>query len=256
MIDPASDAWLVEAAGGDAARLAALRWRVEAGEPAGYVAGFIRFRGLRLNMDRRAFITDPETSLLVDVALAEGRALQAALGRPPQLLEFGVGAGSLSLSLHVEQPDWHYAGLDVDAPALELAAQNAAAHGCRLTLLQSDYLDGWPSDRPPPDLIFGDPPRGSREDLYDAHRDAAYYDAMPAASAYPQGGRTAIHDELLRRLAAARWPTRIVLNYGVLPEPVIARSAAPLAAWRLVHPKPGVSVLVGRAGGPDTDGRL
>lgn len=244
MIDPQSDAWLVEAAGGDAVRLEALRQRVREGEPAGYVAGFIRFRGLRIAMDRRAFITDAETSLLVDVVLAEGRRL---LGRTPRILEFGVGAGSLSLALHAEQPDWQFAGLDVDAPALELAAENAAAHGCQLDLMRSDYLDGWPADRAPPDLIFGDPPWGSREDLYDAHRDAAYYDAMPAASAYPQGGRTAIHDELLRRLAAARWPTRIVLNYGVLPESVIARSAAPLADWRLVHPKPGVSVLVGHA---------
>ena len=247
MIDPLSDAWLVEAAGGDAARLASLRRRVSEGEPAGYVAGFIRFRGLRLAMDRRAFITDAETSLLVDVALDQGRALQQQLGRAPQILEFGVGAGSLSLAMHAEQPDWRYAGLDVDAPALALAAENAAVHGCRLELFQSDYLDGWPADRAPPDLIFGDPPWGSREDLYDAHRDASYYDAMPAASAYPQGGRTGIHDELLRRLADARWPTRIVLNYGVLPEPVIARSAAPLADWRLAHPKPGVSVLVGHA---------
>lgn len=247
MIDPLSEAWLSEAAGGDAVRLEALRQRVLGGEPAGYVAGFIRFRGLRLAMDRRAFITDAETSLLVDVALDEGRRLEAALGRPPRVLEFGVGAGSLSLAMHAEQPGWHYAGIDVDAAALELAAENARTHGCALELLQSDYLSGWPTASAPPDLLFGDPPWGSREDLYDAHRDAAYYDAMPAASAYPGAGRTAIHDELLRRLSALRWPTRVVLNYGVLPQPVIAASAAPLGSWRLVHPKPGVSVLVGEA---------
>ncbi len=250
-LDAAADALLVEAADGDAQRLAELRARLASGEPAGYVAGFIRFRGLRLRMDRRAFITDAETSLLVDVALAEGRALQAARTEPPQVLEFGVGAGSLSLAMHAAQPDWRYAGLDVDSSALQLAAENAAAHGCDLTLHHSDYLDGWPPDAAPPDLLFGDPPWGSREDLYDANRDAAYYDAMPAASAYPPGGRTGIHDELLRRLAAARWPTRVVLNYGVLPEALIARSAAPLASWRLVHPKPGVSVLVGQAALPD-----
>nr|WP_282453030.1 methyltransferase [Lysobacter sp. CAU 1642] len=198
-------------------------------------------------MDRRAFITDSETSLLVDVVLEQGRALQRELHRPPRVLEFGVGAGSLSLALHALEPEWRYTGLDVDAAALELAAENAASHACRLDLLQSDYLDGWPDDRTPPDLVFGDPPWGSREDLYDAGRDAAYYDAMPPASAYPHGGRTAIHDELLRRLRAAGWAARIVLNYGVLPEPLIARSAAPLPQWRLVHPKPGISVLVGEA---------
>jgi methylase of polypeptide subunit release factors len=247
VIDPLADAWLVEAAAGDAARLAALRQRVHDGEPAGYVAGFIRFRGLRLKMDPRAFITDAETSLLVDVALAQGRTLQAALGRPLQVLEFGVGAGSLSLALHAEAPDWRYAGLDVDAAALNLAAENAAVCGCPLELLRSDYLDAWPGARPPPDLIFADPPWGSRDDLYDAGRDAAYYDAMPASSAYPRLGRTAIHDELLRRLAAAGWSSRIVLNYGVLPAEVIAASASPLSCWQLLHPRPGISVLVGQA---------
>lgn len=244
---PPHDAWLVKAAAGDAALLGALRRRVADGEPAGYVAGFIEFRGLRLKMDPRAFVTDPETSLLVDAALAEGRALQARLDRPLRVLEFGVGAGSLSLSMHAEQPDWRYAGVDVDAAALALAAENAAEHGCELALHHGEYLDAWPDGGSPPDLLFGDPPWGSRDDLYDAHRDAAYYDAMPAASAYPPGGRTAIHDELLRRLAAAGWPTRLVLNYGVLPEALIACSAAPLAEWHLRHPKPGVSVLVGRA---------
>jgi methylase of polypeptide subunit release factors len=247
VIDRLSDAWLVEAAGGDAARLESLRQRVREGEPAGYVAGFIRFRGLRLAIDRRAFITDAETSLLVDVALAEGRALQRELGRAPQVLEFGVGAGSLSLAMHAEQPDWHYSGLDVDAPALELAAQNAAAHGCDLALFRSEYIDGWPAERAPPDLIFGDPPWGSRNDLYDAQRDAAYYDAMPAASAYPRAGRTAIHDQLLRRLVARGWRSRLVLNYGVLPVELIARSALPLSRWQLVHPRPEISVLVGQA---------
>lgn len=241
------EALLMEAAGGDPQRAASLRARIAAGEPAPYVLGALRFRGRRFLMDRRGYITDPEASHLVDTVLAEGRGLQAALGRPLQVLEFGIGAATQGLSVLLEQPDWQLAGLDIDAEALALAADNAALHGRQIELFVSDYLSGWPAGRGFPDLLFADPPWGSREDLYDDERDASYYDQMPAASAYPQGGRTAIHDELIRRLVAQRWSCLLVLNYGVIPPELIARSAAPLAQWTLRHPKPGMSVLVGRA---------
>jgi methylase of polypeptide subunit release factors len=241
------EALLAEVAAGDPQRAAALRARIAAGEPAPYVLGVLRFRGHRFRIDPRAYITDPEASHLVDTVLAEGRALQAQLGRPLQVLEFGIGAATQGLSVLLEQPDWRMAGLDIDADALALAAENARLHGQDLELFASDYLTGWPAGRAPPDLLFADPPWGSREDLYDAERNADYYDRMPPASAYPQGGRTAIHDALIRHLVARRWPSLLVLNYGVLPAELIARSAAPLPQWALRHPQPGMSVLVGRA---------
>lgn len=241
------EALLAEASGGDPMRAAALRARIDGGEPAAYVLGVMTFRGHRFRMDSRAYITDPEATHLVETVLAEGRALQSQLGRPLQVLEFGIGAATQGLSVLIDQPDWQLAGLDIDADALALAEENARLHGKTIDLYVSDYLAGWPEGRAAPDLLFADPPWGSREDLYDDERDAGYYDRMPPASAYPEGGRTAIHDELIRRLVALRWPSLLVLNYGVIPEDLIARSAAPLPRWQLRHPKPGMSVLVGHA---------
>lgn len=243
----AGDELLVEAAGGDPGRLQALRARVAAGEPAAYVAGLLRFGGRRFLCDRRAFITDPETLWLAQAAIDQGRQLQAALGRPPRMLEFGVGAGTLAITVKLAAPDWPVAGIDIDAGALELAAENARLHGVDIALHQSDYLSGWPAHAPPPDLVFGDPPWGDAHDLYDAERDERYYAQMPAASAFPRsGGRTGIHDELIRRLVASGWSTSLLLNYGTLPAAVIARSAAPLREWRLLQPVAGISLLLGR----------
>lgn len=242
-----AEAWLIEAAGDDPVRLAALRARVAAGEPAAYVAGFLRFRGRRFRSDPRAYITDPELSALIDLVLAHGDVLQASLGRPPRVLDFGTGAGTLGISVQLERPNWPLYGIDLDPSALQLAAENIALHGVSMALAASSFLSGWPADWPMPDLIFADPPWGSEADLYaDPGRDAAYYHRMPKASAYPQGGRTAIHDELLRQLAAREWPATVLLNYGVLPEDLIFDSASPLAVRQLVRPWPGMSVLIGR----------
>ncbi len=249
VVDAWSERLLALAANGDSQRLAGWRVRVAAGEPAAYVVGFTEFAGRRFRCDRRAFITDAETEFLTDAVHVEGARLQRELGRPPRVLEFGVGGGALAITVKLTAPDWPVTGLDVDAPALALAAENAALHGVDIELIESDYLDGWPAAAAAPDLIFGDPPWGTATDLYDPHRDQHYYQQMPLASAFPPtGGRTGIHDELIRRVVARGWQSLLLLNYGTLPEETIARSAAPLATWRLLHPQTGLSVLVGRGG--------
>lgn len=241
------EALLRQAAGGDEERLAQMLAEVAAGAPAPYVAGFLLFRGHRFRIDRRAFITDPETSALVDVVLAEGDRLAATLGRAPCLVEFGVGAGSLAISVKLARPDWQLTGLDIDAGALTLARENASLHGVELRLIQSDFLSALPAGEAP-DLIFGDPPWGGSEDLYDDERDERWYRQMPPHSAFPDdGGQTSVHDALIAATIARHWPTLLVLNYGVLPEAVIARSAGGLGDWRIAQPAPGISVLVGRA---------
>lgn len=246
---------LVEAAAGDPQRLAQLAARVEAGEPAAYVAGFLRFRGRRFRSDPRAYITDPELTHLVDVLLRVGDALSADGPGPLRVLDFGVGAGTLGISVAHERPGWSVYGIDIDPEALALAAENVAMHPCRIALAQSDQLVHWPEAWAAPDLIFADPPWGSEADLYaDAGRDAAYYHRMPAASAYPRGGRTAIHDELIRQVAARGWRSTLVLNYGVLPVEVIERSASRCRPRRIVEPVPGMSVLIARTDAPDPGG--
>lgn len=236
------------AAAGDSAQRAAMLARVAAGEPAPYVAGFLEFRGRRFGSDARAYITDPEASHLIDTVNTQGRRLHEQLGRPLRVLEFGIGAGTLGITLKLENPQWSVAGLDVDPPALALARENARAHGVEIELHESDYFSGWPASAIVPDLVFGDPPWGDAEDLYDGVRDAAWYRQMPERSAFPGGGgRTTIHDELIRRFVAQRWASLLILNYGILPRKLIEISAAPLSRWELLHPRSEISVLAGYA---------
>ena len=232
MISAWSKQILERAAGGDPQRWQQLLARIEAGEPAAYVAECLPFYGRWFGSDARAYITDPEASVLIDQVLRQGDQLENQLGRPPRVMEFGVGAGTLAITVKLERPRWQLSGLDIDPPALDLAAENAALHGVELDLVQSDFLDSW-GERELPDLMFADPRWGDEHDLYDGERDAQYYHAMPASSAFPRNGRTGIHDELLRRLVASRWPCTIVLNYGILPLAEIQRSVACLPNCRI-----------------------
>lgn len=246
MTDPVGAALLRLAAAGDEQRLEHLEARVRAGEPAAYAAGFLVFAGRRFRSDPRAFITDPETVLLVDAVIDEGTRMQALLERPLRVVEFGVGGGALAISVKLARPDWSLCGLDIDPAALQLAAENAALHGVHVDLLTSDLFSAW--EGAPPDIVFGDPPWGGAGDLYDEDRDEAYYRQMPTASAFPAGDSpTAIHDALIADLLRRCWPSLLWLNYGVLPETTILRSAQGLAECRIVEAGAGLRLLRGRA---------
>ncbi|MCH2156267.1 MAG: methyltransferase [Opitutales bacterium] len=210
---------LEAAAGDNRARLA--RWvkRLELGEPVAYILGEIMFRGLSIKMDRRAFITDAELTYLIDVLVERIDHFTRHDGRPPRVVEFGVGGGSLSIALKNERPKTLLTGLDLDGGALELAKENVRAHSLDIRLLESDFFQAWPDGETGPDFVFADPPWGTESDLYDTVRDAAHYHNMPPLSAFPaEGGRTGLHRRLIDEVANMHWNTTALLNLGNLPD--------------------------------------
>ena len=207
---------LAGACGGDANRLK--RWikRRLAGEPIPYILGELVFRERRFRIDARAYITDPENSFLIEGVEAAVDAFVAREGRPPIVAEIGSGCGSLAISLKLERPAATVIALDLDPAALRLSVENAAAHRADVRFAESDLFDEWP-EAAAPDIIFADPPWGSEETLYSDNRDGAYYRAMPAASAFPLGGLTGMHAQILRSVAQRQWSSHVILNGGVLP---------------------------------------
>ncbi len=231
---------------GDARRLK--RWikRRLTGEPLAYITGRLTFRGLTFAIDKRAYVTDPELTHLVDAVLERARALRATLHRAPLLAEMGVGCGSLALAIRRAFPRARIVGLDLDPGALALAAANAAAHRLTLRLIESDLFDHWPPALRAPDLIYADPPWGDATTLYEATaRPAGHYHAMPPASAFPLGGRTGVHRQILSAAARRGWSSEIWLNGGVLPSAELTAVARAAGAIELavVSPTPGLRLL-------------
>lgn len=222
------------------------RWikRRLAGEPIAHITGTFSFRGLEFSIDKRAYVTDPELTHLVDAIIAQATRIRTDLGRPPLIAEVGVGCGSLALAIKQSVPFARLIGIDLDADALAVAARNAERLKLELRLIESDLFDSWPTDLAEPDLIYADPPWGDAKTLYDpAERPAGHYHAMPPASAFPLGGRTGGHRQILRAVAARGWSAQIFLNGGVLPPRELA-GVARSSAWHeiLIRPK-GIALL-------------
>ena len=133
----------------EAERVEALLIRREAREPLAYVLGEWGFRRLILKTDARALVPRPETEVVVERALA----LLGGIERP-RVLDVGVGAGAIALSLKDERPDARVTGVDISADALALARENAARLSLDVELREQGVdaaAEGW-------DLVVSNPP--------------------------------------------------------------------------------------------------
>lgn len=130
----------------------ALLARREKGEPVAYLRGIKEFHGIALTVDDRALIPRPETELLVDTAIAVVMAaLTSGVSRPRALrvVDVGTGSGAIAVALavairarRVPPDDLEIVAADVSEDALDLARENAVAHGVgdRLRFVASDLL--------------------------------------------------------------------------------------------------------------------
>lgn len=131
-----------------AERLFARRRR---GEPVAYITEAREFFGLMLRITPAVLIPRPETELLVERSLARLRGRRA-----PRVLELGTGSGALAIALAHACAEAEIWATDVSPEALALARENAARHGVRLRLLQSDWFDALAGERF--DLVVSNPP--------------------------------------------------------------------------------------------------
>ena len=137
----------------ETARYRELIKRRGAREPLQHLIGDTPFRELSLKTDKRALIPRQETELIVDLVRKH-----LEPGRASSVLDVGVGAGPIYLSIVKEITNCITYGCDISADALQLTRENAARNGLAAErLTQSDLFSAFPGDQRF-DLIVSNPP--------------------------------------------------------------------------------------------------
>jgi release factor glutamine methyltransferase len=109
--------------------------RRASGEPIAYVRGFKEWLSMRIATDRRALIPRPETELLAEAAIDEIAARLVHDNAPIAAWEVATGSGAVAVALatrfrtSLALGRLRLGATDISAEALELAAENLAAHG-------------------------------------------------------------------------------------------------------------------------------
>jgi release factor glutamine methyltransferase len=151
-------------AGCSAIGYAAMLERRRAGEPLQYITGECEFYGLPFRVTPDVLIPRPETEHLVEKALSLAAQLPANQISPARILDVGTGSGAIAVALAHKLPNAQITATDISAPALALAAENAACNSVagRICFLQGDLLA--PVAGETFDIIVSNPPYVSAAD--------------------------------------------------------------------------------------------
>jgi release factor glutamine methyltransferase len=230
---------------------AALQTWVErraAGEPVAYIRGFKEWFSLRIRTDSRALIPRPETELLVEAAIAEVAARLARDDEPIAIWELATGSGAVAVALALrfrtalQLGRVRLAASDVSAEALELAAENMAAHGVDglVTLGVGDLLEPAVLPSPQqPDVLVANLPYLTSDEAAAGHGSLAW---EPRAAL--DGGRDGL--DLVRRLVEAL-PDRLapggvaLLEIGAGQADAVRELAGALPMPAVIEPVPDLA---------------
>lgn len=124
--------------------------RRAAGEPLAYLVGEAEFRGRVYQVSPDVLIPRPETEVLIE---------QALLRMPKQaarVVDLGTGSGIVAISLALEAPQAAVMAVDLSAPALAVACNNAGRLRASVVFHQGSWFAPLAGERF--DLIVSNPP--------------------------------------------------------------------------------------------------
>ena len=127
-------------------------------EPLQYILGTAQFMGVTLRAQPGALIPRNDTETLCEQALAR------MLGRE-RLLDLCTGTGALAIAIALRFPGAQVTAADISAAALDVARQNIADTGARVTLRQGDLFAAVSGERF--DIIVSNPPYITAEEMAD-----------------------------------------------------------------------------------------
>jgi protein-(glutamine-N5) methyltransferase, release factor-specific len=112
------------------------------GEPVAYVVGHKEFMTLDFEVTPAVLVPNPDTELLVQLAVARAR----EAGRPLRVADVGTGSGCIAIATAHYSPDVEVWASDISSEALLVAARNVAKNSLepRIHLACGDLMEPLP----------------------------------------------------------------------------------------------------------------
>lgn len=168
------------------ARVMSVVRRRELREPLQYILGSQEFCGLDFSVTSAVLIPRPETELLIQESLREGRFVEGAV-----LVDVGTGSGCVAVTLATILDGMQIFALDCSHAALKVAKGNADRHGVgdKIIWLEGDLLSPLKEcvGVGTVDAIISNPPYIAEADWAGLQPEVRDYEPRGALLAGPQG---------------------------------------------------------------------
>jgi release factor glutamine methyltransferase len=114
------------------------------GEPVAYVVGHKEFMALDFEVTPAVLVPNPDTEMLVQLAVARSR----EAGRPLRVADIGTGSGCIAIAIAHYSPEIEVWASDISTEALEVAARNVAKNSLapRVHLSCGDLMEPLPGN--------------------------------------------------------------------------------------------------------------
>ena len=168
------------------ARVMSVVRRRELREPLQYILGSQEFCGLDFSVTSAVLIPRPETELLIQESLREGRFVEGAV-----LVDVGTGSGCVAVTLATILDGMRIFALDCSHAAIKVAKGNADRHGVgdKIIWLEGDLLSPLKEcvGVGTVDAIISNPPYIAEADWAGLQPEVRDYEPRGALLAGPQG---------------------------------------------------------------------
>ena len=204
------------------ARVMSVVRRRESREPLQYILGSQEFCGLDFSVTPAVLIPRPETELLVQETLREGRFAEGAV-----LVDVGTGSGCMAVTLATILNGMRIFALDCSHDALKVAKGNANRHGVgdKIIWLEGDLLSPLKECAVvgTVDAILSNPPYIAEADWAGLQPEVREYEPRGALLAGPHG--IEFHERLIRDSKEFLAPGGLlVMELGQNQAPLVRRA--------------------------------
>jgi release factor glutamine methyltransferase len=165
--------------------------------PIQYITGEQEFYGLRFRVTPDVLIPRPETELLVESVLSH-------LDPGCRIADIGTGSGAIAVALASKLPTAQIVAVDISAPALILARENAEANGvaAQICFVESDLLDAVAGEKF--EAIVSNPPYIANAEIASLHPQVREHEPHTALLAGNSGFE--IYERLIPQAAQSLRP--------------------------------------------------
>lgn len=153
-------------------------------EPLQYILGKCEFMGLPFKVTPAVLIPRPDTEVLVDCAIEY---LKRAEIPSPRILDIGTGSGCIAISLAKFFPAAEVWAVEKSAPALQIARENAAAHGVEIRFVEMDFFADFPARQAQFQLLVTNPPYVADSDWETLQPEVRRFEPAEALRGGPDG---------------------------------------------------------------------